>query len=301
MGAGWNRPSEDPKKVARKPSLWRGVIAGLIVVLVAGAYFVFFFDANQAPRKSSSNTNAFIPEVQPALAPTNKVVVAKKPQVEIKTLPNGKLMKYVDGKEAWLFPRAPDSKVVITNFNDESTATIEVKTFKCSANRMIAFMLTTTPGEGMVGDARDYFRNFNRSFEKSKSVPIEILPTDTPEQRELKLSVIDVRKELEARQKAGEDLETVMINTFDEFQRLALYRSEIEKQITDVLKKHNDFTEDDMNDLLGAANQMLADRGCDAIKMPALMRRMVRISRAKQAAAAAEQQQTTPTSERKSE
>lgn len=273
--AGWNGSDRkgaapvQPKVTAKKPSPVRGLIAGgVVVVLAVVAYFVFFSGAEKPQKEATTKERSRIKEVTPAAAPKfAEEVEEKKPKVEIKNVEGGRIMKYVDGKPAWLYPRIPISAHPITNHIGE--ASWESKVLECRSDVEIAFLLNREPGTQVLGFT-DYGISFESDFKESLKKPIVINPDDTPEAKALKEAVIEARKELVSRMNAGENLADVMAETEKSLQELGMYREEIKKMVEEK-GEDGDLSASDIKDLLGAANMMLEERGAKPMEMPAFL------------------------------
>ena len=268
---GWNRPASNQLTVkkggAKAPSAIKGIIVGAIAVAVGVACILMFSGGDDAPKAKPDKEHGRIKAVTPAPAPKAK----EPPKIERRTLPDGRYMEYRDGKPLWLFPRQPPTKTVFTNDTAKSDRTFEQKVFKNAADAHIAVLLNTEPGVAMVGEPESYYRNFDKQFKAAILEPIEIDPTDTDEVKALKESVIAAREELKSRMDAGEDVKKVMCDGFRELQELGLYRLELEREIN-KLAKDGDFSHKDLDDLLGAANKMLEERGAKPLKMTSVLK-----------------------------
>lgn len=274
--SGWNRPSANKPITPRKNnSVAKGLIAGLIVVIVAAiaAYFIFSSSERKPTKEIKQKKNAQIAEVTPAAAQTyQESPKPEEPKPEIRVLEDGRLMKYhPDGSPAWAYPRKPESAHPVTN-GLRRVKTFEEEVFANSSDVEIAWLLTTEPGEQIIGDY-DYSRNFEKRFLADAEKPIVIAPDDPDNVKELKQAVIDVRKEMMLKYKLGENVADIMAESRKELQEVGLYREELKEQIRQMAKEGGDeLSEDDAKDLVKAANKMLEERGAKPIKMPAFLK-----------------------------
>lgn len=279
-GSGGGSTPVKPSVTAKKPSPIRGLVAGgLVIVLAAVAYFAFFSGSEKPQVEAEGKKPSKIKEVNPAAAPTNAIPEKPKKVVEIRKLGNGKLMKYVDGKEAWMFPRDDYHGPIITT-RVNRVETLAEKTFKHSADRQIASLIMHRPGDKISGSP-DYKGSFVRNFLKSYENPFMIEPGDTPEQKELKKAVAEVKGDLKARYEAGEDIAQLMIDTRKNLRELASYKREIEKEVT-RLSREEGTTAADVEDFVKAANKMLEDRGIHPMGISGLLKHQINILKAKQ-------------------
>jgi ABC-type glycerol-3-phosphate transport system substrate-binding protein len=131
-------------------------------------------------------------------------------------------------------------------------------------------------------------RRFDADFAESLKEDIEIAETDTAEQKALKQAVIDTKAELSARMKAGEKPSDIMNDFTGSLYELGQYRRTIEEELT-RLKKDETISDNDIVDFVGAANQMLTEKGAKPIQMPKMIFRHISLKRA--AAKRAQEQQ----------
>jgi hypothetical protein len=157
-----------------------------------------------------------------------------------------------------------------------ASTSIADKTFKYNAERQIAHLLLVEPGEGMLGSGEDLYSDFDKEFKESLKDEIVFDEEDTPEQRELKEALIDIRKELIERMNNGEDLSHVMIETRKQLQEMALYKEELQEEV-EKLRKDGNLSKQDRLELLEAANKMLEERGIQPFLIPSSLQRLIDI------------------------
>lgn len=121
----------------------------------------------------------------------------------------------------------------------------------------------------MVGDSVDIMRGFNEAFAKSLKDEIIIKHDDTDEVRALKQAVIDARSELKQQMALGKSAEEAMIEARDQLHELTLYREDLEKEV--LSHAEDGMSQKDYDDLIGAANLMLEERGIGKVQMPKLI------------------------------
>lgn len=284
--SGWNGsqrggtakvPQNTPKRRAKSPSPWRGLVCGgLVVVGAALAAWWLLKPGDSAPAQGAkSKPRSTIKEVTPAAAP--KPVEVKKSNAEVLRarfpglkIPNDWAKPYPP-QAYW-----PDGRLkehsryvrVITNKPSRASMSVEELTFKNHAERDIAGALLIDPGEELVGDYT-YGESFVESFLESLKHPMVEDKDDTPFQKELRKAVEETKKELKQRYDAGEDLAAIMNETRKQMKELALYREEIRQMVEKAKAEHgDDYTEQDEKDLIDAANMMLQDRGCKPLELP---------------------------------
>jgi len=274
----WNQSTGSAAKPPRKAQsgVGKGLLAGGLVVVLAGAAVWFFMGQDPVekktpePRKSSA-----IKSVTPAAAPKAVQEEPKKPKIEIRKLENGLLMKYRDGKPAWLYPRQPPTAVVITN---SPTPSREEKIFHNPAEAQIAMLLNIEPGEGLVGDSDSMFgRAFRRYLDKSFVEPTLVMHDDPEDVKELKRAVNDVKAELKQRMDAGEDPCKILAETRDDLRQLGAYRQELEAEVRKIAKENKELTPAELEDYVSAANKMLEERGAKKIALPKFFMRQAQM------------------------
>jgi len=235
----------------------RGLVAGMIVVTAGVGVVLWMFGRSdettaadrqeKAPELIKSVGSAKVTEPAPA---ANRVERQRPPQ---------RVGELRDGYRLW--PDGKLTKVVGVTTSRVAKVTLAEKTFPNYSDVAIAELLTMESGESMIGDSKDYYRRFDKVFAKSLETPIEIAEDDSDEVKDLKQSVIEVRNDLKARMDAGEDIREVMRQTRDQMRELSLYRKELEDQVVRLASEGDGFTQKDLDDLVGAANTMLKDRG----------------------------------------
>ena len=252
------------KSKARNPSPLRGVVAGILVAaLAAGAYFLFFAGtAKPKPRQVPKGRSSQIAEVKhaPAPKPQQEKVEPEKP----KELPPQRIGELRNGYRLLPSGRLHRVKGEI-HVGGKPTTLIE-KTFPHGSDRMIAYLLTAEPGGTMIGDSESIMRGFNEVFAKSLKDEIVIAPDDTDEVKELKQSVLDARREIQGRMADGRSAEEVMIEARNQLLELTLYHDELKQQV--IRLAEDGMTQKDYDELIGAANLMLEERGIGKIQMP---------------------------------
>ena len=159
--------------------------------------------------------------------------------------------------------RAPDptrpihaAKRIVDPINDS--------VFKTRPENEIATLLTAMPGETILA-LRRYDETFESEFMKSLENNLEVTEDDTPARAELKRAMVEMKKELAERIKAGEKLGDILEEARSELRRLADYRRNLEKMVSEAAR-NPESAEQDVADCLAAANKMLTDNGLKPIK-----------------------------------
>ena len=151
--------------------------------------------------------------------------------------------------------------------------------FKNRTDNDIAFLMATEPGTPVFGSGEFFARGFAQKFLKSLETPIVINDDDSEYDRSLKQAVIDTRRELKRLHDSGEDIEKVMRDTRDEMQRLGQYKVQIEKHVKKQLSgaSRKGLTDDDVGDIIKAANTMLEEKGIAPIDPNPILRRALKL------------------------
>lgn len=266
---GWNRPASNQPTVkkggAKAPSAMKGIIVGAIAVLVGVVCLWLFSGGEDAPKAKSEKGRGRIKEVTPAAAP--KAVERKAEPEKPKELPPQRVGEIRNGYRLLPSGRLHKVKGVI-HVGGEPRTLVE-KTFPQSSDRMIAHLLMAEPGGTMLGDSADIMRGFNEAFEKSLKDEIIIKHDDTDEVKALKQAVLDARSELKQQMALGKSAEEAMIEAREQLHELTLYREDLEKEV--LSHAEDGMTQKDYDELIGAANLMLEERGIGKIQMPKLI------------------------------
>jgi len=255
------------------PKVTRGIIAGLVVVVLALAAWHFFAakmedqmpETIRAPKKASkiveTTPEPFIPK------PLEVKVEPPKPDPNARPTKVGEV---VNGYVLLPSGRLHKRQGVITN-SVASRAKGAYHIFDHACDNEIACYLSIKPGDALVGPVR-YTGRFKEKFLESLKTPIIVTQDDTPEQAQLKRDVIAAKLELKDALDRGEDIEQIMLDTRQELQDLARYKMELRKQFNE-LRRSEGATEEDIDMLLEACNKMLESKGIEPMKFGPITRR----------------------------
>ena len=249
----WNRPSEKPRQAAKKPSIWRGVIAGVVAAILGiAAIFIFKGDDVSAP-STKHKAPSTIREVTPAAAPTN---VVEKAEEKPKELPPQRVGETRNGKILLPNGRLHTVKGVITN--NSGLVKMKYEIFAHPSENVIAGLLSIQPGQGLVGTPR-YNGRITKDFLESLKEPIVIKESDSEEDKELKRAVREAKIELKAAYDRGEDIEKILLDERRELQKLGNYKRELQAMTLQSMRDAQ--TPEEMDDAISAANKMLEAKG----------------------------------------
>ena len=286
----WTRTSEDkpsprPRRAGGRgnelPSALLVLLAAVVLLVLGGAAWWALRGGDAGPNAQDSRRDGLIAEATPAPAPkaeTPAPAARREKSVEVRRMEDGRYMKYVDGKKAWMYPRKSVDPPARTN-GQHRTLSVEQRIFKYRSDMEIAGLLMAHPGDMAIGEP-DYEKYFEKDFLKSLEDPAFPLQGDTEEERALKKAVTEAKAELKERYEAGEDLAKVMRAAREELRELGAYRKEIEDE---VRRRASDgsLSAEDIEDLVAAANKMLESRGIAPMKNGGFFRHQLRLRESK--------------------
>lgn len=245
----------------------KGLLALVAVVAIgAGVYFMLSSDAPVPEKKEA-----------PAKARTiAETVVA--PKVEEVPVEKKKRFWEVDASETNGFTRMQMRKWEIahrpppgyTNDAVKTRAKARCHIFKHRSENEIAMLLTTEPGQGMIGTP--IYRGMNEDFQKSLTEPILINAEDDDYARELKKLMNETKADLADRIRKGENLEQILKDTRAEYQRLAQYKMMLQQDLR-KFTKDSSHTDQDIDDFVKAANKLLEEKGIAPLNVGPITRR----------------------------
>lgn len=160
--------------------------------------------------------------------------------------------------------------------------------FNRRSEREIASVLNVEPGTWMMGRAR-FGDKFDKDLAAALNEKIEFLDDDADDVRAMKQAVVDTKKELAERIKNGERASDIMNDTIDELYALGQYRRELQEQVGAV-RRNAEYSDQDVEDVVNAANKMLEAKGLPPLRMPNML---IRHASLQKAAARAAQEQST--------
>ena len=146
--------------------------------------------------------------------------------------------------------------------------------FKHQSEKTIAAVLLMKPGT-FVMRRTVYDESFDADFKKAMEEPTEIEDDDSEETKELKAAVNEVKAEWAEKMRSGEKPSAIMTQVMDTAYELGKYTREIETLLHEVVADPAN-TDKDIEDFVGAANQMLKEKGAEELPMPNLIRRQIR-------------------------
>ena len=251
-----------PRKIEKKPSAWRGILAAVIVIGGAAGVCLFFFGPATVggQRVKGREKTAKIAEVEPELSVTSVPEKQEEPKIDPSARPT-KVGEVVNGYVMLPSGRIHKPTGVVTNrVADYGRSKYSI--FEKRSDNEIAAILMMKPGDTLVGTKR-YDKWFTKQFLESLEEPIEISDDDEPWQAELKRSVIEARKELKAAYDNGEDIDEMMAESRQQLQDLSQYKQQIRQLYAQNLQECE--SDEHLEELQKAVNVMLEEKGCAPI------------------------------------
>lgn len=256
----------------------------LLGAAVALLHYLFFRTPASPHSRTSAPPNSHssaLPDVTPAAAPTNRVETPP-PAPEKPKRVTAKGTPIPDGVEKdergiWRYPGGQRWVDVATlKFPPKKESR---KLFKHSSENRIAAMLQMDPARMLpflAGRRKAFDQSFADDFKASLNDPIEPDEKDTPEEAALRQAVIETKADLKARMDAGEDVVQIMNDTQKELDRLCQYQSDLKKLVQKAIN-NPEYSDQDAQDCLDAANEMLERNGMSKMTMPGLHMRQTRL------------------------
>lgn len=267
----WNRGSEGatPVKAKAKPSPARGIVAGLVVVvLVVGAYFTFFSGSETRVETKTGKRQGQIKEVTPAVAPTNKVAEVKEKKIDN---PLG-IKGLTEKNRAVLEARAkkyglggPVARVIKVGEGDPDNPNHFKQPkplFENDAENIIDAMLTMKVGDRCYGEFN--FKDFDQVFKESLKNAIIPTQDDSEEVAARKRAVNEAKIELAEAMRNGESPLQRILETRKYMNEMATFRDQM---VSEVMEQEGtgEMTEEQVEDLYAAANVMLKEKGLEPL------------------------------------
>ena len=244
-----------------RPTTW--VIAGVVVVGAAVAAWWLWPADESAGETPPPQTKRQIATVTPQIVTNAVKATVKQKQEPEKPRPlTGGLPTYRDANGVLRFEsgqRVYDPSRPATVIRQK----VKHDFLAYPSERTIYDLLTLEPGESIVGEQR-YDESFVEDFKKSLEKPITITEDDSVYSANVKEMVIEGKKILEERMKSGDDLAKILNEYRIDMENLMTYRSEVLDMVRGEIDRE-DFSENDVVDLVKAANLMLQDKGVKEI------------------------------------
>jgi hypothetical protein len=283
-----------PKKTTEKTtfSAARLIVWGVIILLTAAAVFAYFafFAAKNNPEPAATNKPKAKPVETPK--PASKTAPKKagekteeKPKKPVRTTKKGTpIPDDVQPDKRGVLRHPGGLRWVDTNDLHKVSHPRKKQLFKHHSENAIATLLTLDPDRMapfLVGHRPKFGKRFVEDFKASLYDKDEFPEDDTEEERELRRTVLDVKKDMAAALGRGEDIAKMMNDAQDELDRLVAYKDTLMKQLKEI-KNDEKFSDSDVLDFTAAANQMLKSQGLKELATPNLTYRQLMLQRRKE-------------------
>lgn len=179
----------------------------------------------------------------------------------VRRYPNG--VRVYDDKTPMLKPATP--------FGDKPI-------FENKALNELASFMDLQPGATLFG-TRKYDQAYLAKLKQGLSEKIEILDTDDEKTRAVKQEMKDVQQAM--RHMSDNEILAMVKDTYSELMRLARYKTDVQTMVKEAIKNTEDLTEQDYEDIITAANQMLAKEGIAPIRNTVLIRKNIKMNHLK--------------------
>lgn len=276
---GWNGSGgaamQKPRAAAKKPSFVRGIVAGFLVVVVAGVCIFFLADKREKPVDGSVMKRAKIEDVAPAqnaVKPSDEKPKAESPKAE----------------DTWLGKKV-NRRVAVTNDTVivEYIYTEDGKKHKCyhdavkpvfehASDQILA--MVTADGGGSAPPLPALGRGFENQFAESLKTEIVINDDDSDAVKEVKARVRQARQDLLDAMSEGMSAQDVIMEHRKMMENNAAMRMDVVKGLKSYIE--NGDTEG-AREYVEKMNQILDQMGIMKIEMPKTREESIAERRAK--------------------
>ena len=258
-GSGDKATQQRPRATAKKPSPIRGVVAGVLVcVLAIGAYFVFFAGSERPQKKEVvEKQSTKIKEVTPAPAPTNEVEEPQEDPAEAAKRARREKLKAMtpDERLAFLFEEAKKREIPY----DKATNQI----FATGTEQVLSWVFTTEPGD--IPPILPQIPMFDEAHMAeiliSKNPPNE---GDSEEVKAIKQTVEYAKEELIKYIKAGGEPQEFLKYYHDQLRQAHMEFQESRQAVFKMVREDPDLA----LDYCAKVNERLAQKGIKPVKIP---------------------------------
>ena len=273
----WNRPSDAPQPQPKKsasPSLKRGLLAGLAVVLGAGLAAWLLTNGEADSRPLQKKDRGLIKEVAPAAAPTNVNSTVSRPR-KLTKLEAHEL--YVSNKLAAARAKSPWGHLPRRVVQPRS---LGPKRFDRSSEELIAELLEIKPGQTVMGGI-PFDQRFLEDLKQAMIFPTQDKESDDAYTKELKQAVRETLNDLKERMLGGEDICETMRKTWSELQDQSRYKMQLMNELEEM-RQSGKYSGADMKDAVEAANRMMETKGMSPLSVPKMFLRKIEIMERKE-------------------
>ena len=271
----WNQAQKNkPLPPRRNLKLWLTGLVGIILLTSIGV-FTFIYNDNEETIEVAVKTKKKKQTSKPKYNAPHQI---KKKKIGLTQMTNEERLKWFERKYGTNVPENLKSEIYF--LKNPPKLKIQPKArrediFKHQSERSIASIVLLKPGAFLI-QRSVYDDSFDIDFKKALEEPTLFSKDDTPEQRELKEAVNEVKAELAERMRNGEKPSEILTECMNTAYELGKYTRDIEEllyEIEDDPTKSNQ----DVEDFVNAANKLLRDKGAAELPMPTLFRRQARL------------------------
>lgn len=270
---GWNGSGQkgaapaQSKATAKKPSPIRGIVAGLMIVLAIGAYFIFFTGSEKPQKVASEKQPTKIKEVKSAVAPKPQtktvVTIAKTNDVPV----------FTDGRTSeWSKKFSKDSKWSATTNSfgrqveivwdggkmHKRVSDAKPPMFNNASDQALA--MATAGGNGPLPPIPVH-PQAEQMFRESLKQEIVINDDDSYEVKLRKADVINARAEMKKLLDAGESFESVINRTVEDRNANYSLRQEAQSSVKNMLETDPEGA----TELMNKYNEVLRRNGIEEL------------------------------------
>ena len=264
------RTQSKPRQPKRSPQGLLVAVCGLVVL--AGVCIVaWVMSGGETPTQKADGPSK-VKKTPPVVASDTKPAkpVAQEESPGIRTNRWGEVVKrqkpetYVDERGILRYKKGNGRVPNPDDFKNPTRISTRgnMHEFKHPVENEIAALIMTQPGEPLVGEP-DY-SNMKQDFVNALLDKIEIGEDDSELDRELKLNVEEMKKELAERVKNGEDIVDIFKEARRELRASAEYRNSLGELVQEQLY-NPEISDEDLASTIKAANKMLEAKGIEPI------------------------------------
>lgn len=248
---------------------WHGIVAA--VVVVAGALLAWWLLRGNGTQddEEARKARGLIKEVAPAKAPA-----AEPEKVATNTVKKHKFPIHVDERGVRRYSngvRVYDEK---TPMRKPTTPFGDKPIFKHWTLNELASFITLQPG-GMLFGTRKYDEKYLEKLKKGLAEEIVINEDDDEKTKQIKQEMMDVQRDF--RKMSDKEILATVQDTYSELMRLARYKNDVQQMVKDAIRERGDMTEQDYQDVVNAANEMLKKEGIAPIRNSVLIRKNIKL------------------------
>ncbi len=257
---------------SRRLSVKKAVIVLSVIALFSGLLYLVFlrFPTNTPtahPNQPISQTTTTIRKQSKVRSVPSTQIATEKPQKTKPFKAKTKPIKTVEVEP----PEIQQEKLLGFYHSINPGLVRDHELFKHDSDIMIADVLTTRPGERLIGLELD--RNFDKNFAASLDDPIASHGKDTPDDKQLKDAVMQTRQTLAEQMAAGESPAKIIQQARDDLNKIADYRDLLEQELHRMAETED---EKSIDDFVAEANKLLDEYGAFHIKLGKRARAKIR-------------------------